>query len=131
VRRWLARLLGNRGERAAARHLRRKGYRILARQYRSRWGEIDLVAIDGETVVFVEVKTRRSHAAGTPAEAVTPAKQAQLTRLALAFLKQYRLLERRARFDVVAITWPEGARQPEIQHYPNAFESTGEGQMFC
>jgi putative endonuclease len=77
------------------------------------------------------VKTRRSTAAGHPVEAVTPAKQAQLTRLALAFLKEHGLLECRARFDIVAITWPTSARQPEIVHYLDAFPPVGEGQMFA
>ena len=130
MRGWLARWLGNRGERAAARYLRRQGFRILARQHSTRLGEIDLIALDGDCVVFVEVKTRRSESAGHPVEAVTPEKQRQLTRLALAWLKQHNLLEHRARFDVVAVLWPEGSRRPEIQHYRNAFEPVGFGQMY-
>lgn len=130
MRGWLTRWLGDRGERAAARYLRRQGFKILARQHSSRLGEIDLIALDGDCVVFVEVKTRRSDAAGHPVEAVTPDKQRQLTRLALAWLKQHNLLEHRARFDIVAILWPEGARHPEIQHYRNAFEPVGFGQMY-
>ena len=126
-----ARLLGDRGERLAARHLRRQGMRIVARQHRSRLGEIDLIAADAGCVVFVEVKTRRSDAAGRPEEAVTPAKQRQLTRLALEYLKRRGWLARRsARFDIVAITWPEGRSQPEIVHYRNAFEPTGVHGMF-
>ena len=126
---WLRKLFGDRGERAAARYLQRLGYRILARQSRSRVGEIDLIALDGETIVFVEVKTRSSHAAGHPTEAVHTAKQQQLTRAALVWLKQHRLLQARGRFDVIAITWQEGTA-PQIQHYKNAFEATGHGQMF-
>jgi putative endonuclease len=126
----LNRLLGNEGERRAAKYLRGLGYRILARQSSGRIGEIDLIALEGETIVFVEVKTRRSQAAGHPVEAVTPAKQRKLTNVALAYLKRHGLLERRARFDVVTIIWPSGARHPEITHYRNAFEPTGFGQMF-
>lgn len=126
---WLTRWLGDRGERLAVRHLKRQGYRILARQSRNRIGELDVVALDGETIVFVEVKTRSSQAAGHPVEALTPAKQYQLTRVALAWLKVRGLLERRARFDVVAITWGDGA-DPVIEHYRNAFEPVGRGQMF-
>ena len=126
----LARWLGDRGERAAARYLRRQGFKILARQHSNRLGEIDLIALDGDCVVFVEVKTRRSDSAGLPVEAVTPEKQRQLTRLALAWLKQHNLLENRARFDVVAILWPENSREPEITHYRNAFEPVGFGQMY-
>ncbi len=121
--------LGERGERAAARYLKRRGYRILARGNRLVPGELDLVALDRDTVVFVEVKTRRSADAGHPAEAVTPAKQRQLTRLAVTFLKRHGLLERRARFDVIAVTWPEGQR-PTIEHFPNAFEAVGRDEFY-
>jgi putative endonuclease len=136
---WLARLriawrryrsLGQRGERAAERYLRRLGYRIVARRDRGRLGELDLVAVDGRTVVFVEVKTRRTHQAGHPAEAVDLDKQRRLTRLALAFLKRHDLLEYPARFDVLAVTWPQSARHPVVEHIPNAFEAVGRGQMF-
>lgn len=122
--------LDRRGERAAERYLRHLGYTIVARRLRMRMGELDLVAVDGHTIVFVEVKTRRSHNAGHPAEAVGPEKQQQLTRLALAYLKRHDLLEYPARFDVVAVTWPDAARKPTIEHYPNAFPAIGRGQMF-
>ena len=125
----LNKLLGDRGERAAAKYLKQQGYRLLARQSRSRIGEIDLIALDGDTIVFVEVKTRSSHAAGHPTEAVTVVKQRQLTRTALAWLKRRKLLDARARFDVVAITWQETG-PPLIEHYQNAFEPTGDGQMY-
>lgn len=121
------RLLGDRGERAAARHLRRQGLRVLRRGYRTRHGEVDLIARDGDTVVFVEVKVRRS---GVPAEAVTPEKQRRITLAALHFLRRYGLLESRSRFDVVAILWPDPNGQPQIHHYPHAFEAVGKGQMF-
>ena len=121
------RLLGEGGERAAARYLRRKGLRILVRNYRVAQGEVDLIGRDGATVVFIEVKTRRQ---GAPAEAVTPEKQRRLTLAALHFLKKHRLLEHPCRFDVVAVVWPEGQRRPDIEHIPNAFEAVGRGQMF-
>jgi putative endonuclease len=126
---WLTRLLGNRGERLAVRRLKKLGYRILARQSRSRIGELDVVALDGECIVFVEVKTRSSQAAGHPTEAITFAKRQQLTRAALAWLKSHGQLEHRARFDVIAITWGDGA-EPVLEHYQNAFEPVGRGQMF-
>lgn len=129
--RWWKPTLGVRGERAAARYLRRRGFRIVARGTRFGRGELDLVAVEGRTVVFVEVKTRESHVAGTPEEAVDLAKQRRLTRLALVFLKRHDLLEHSARFDVVAVTWPEGSREPRIAHYRNAFEPPGKGQMFA
>jgi putative endonuclease len=127
---WLAGWLGNAGERAAARYLRRLGYRILARRYRTPLGELDLIARDNDCIVFVEVKTRRSQGAGQPFEAVDARKQAQLTRLALAFLKRYGWLERRARFDVVSIVWETAKQPPRITHYPNAFEPVGRGQLY-
>lgn len=94
-------------------------------------GEIDLIARDGASIVFVEVKTRRSTAAGRPLDAVHQEKQAQMTRLALAYLKRRQLLNHRARFDVVSIVWPQSPdHPPEVTHIRNAFEPTGEGQMF-
>jgi len=127
---WLGRLraekpLEVRGEAAAARFLKGLGYRILARRDRSKLGEIDLVALDGRKIVFVEVKTREAADEFSPAEAVDRAKQQRLTRLALAYLKRHGLLEAQARFDVVAVTWPPGARRPTIRHYVNAFEAAG------
>lgn len=122
--------LGLRGERYAAKWLKRQGMKIVAGGSRSRYGEIDIVAVDGQTVVFVEVKTRASDAGGSPAEAVDGKKQQHLVQSALAFLKMHNLLEYRARFDVVALTWPEGARKPVVQYVPNAFEPQGRGQFF-
>lgn len=122
--------LGVRGEMLAERHLKRLGYKIVARSRRTHLGELDLVAVDGRTVVFVEVKTRESHQAGHPAEAVDAKKQERLTRAALGYLKRHGLLEYSARFDVVAITWPAGGGQPTIEHFKNAFEPVGRGQMF-
>lgn len=136
---WLARLwprrylpdsLGNRGEAAAARFLERLGYRILERQMRGRFGELDLVAIDGEVIVFVEVKTRSTTSAGHPTEAITPAKQRKITQSGLAYLKRRRWLERRARFDVIAVLWSDSDSEPAVQHFVNAFDSTGFGQMY-
>jgi putative endonuclease len=124
----LSRLLGTQGEREAARYLRRQGLRILGRGYRTTSGEIDLIAREGDTLVFVEVKARRQ---GSPAEAVNFEKQRRLTRTALQFLKRYDLLEVRSRFDVVAIVWPDEARgRPQIEHIRDAFPAVGRGQMF-
>lgn len=123
--------LGQRGEAAAARFLKRLGYTIVARGTHIRRGEIDIIAVDGRMIVFVEVKTRDSTAAGEPYEAVDLKKQERLTRLALVYLKRHGLLENPARFDVVSIIWPSHLRRPEIRHIKNAFEATGSGQMFC
>ena len=123
--------LGERGEVAAARYLRRKGYTIVARQAREGYGELDLVAVDHGVVVFVEVKTRQSDLAGHPAEAVDLDKQRRLTRAALAFLRRHHLLDHPVRFDVVAVRWPARARRPVIDHIPHAFEPPGQGQFFA
>jgi putative endonuclease len=123
---WM-RMLGEKGERAAARHLRRRGMRIVTRGYHTPWGEIDLVARDGDYLVFVEVKTRRR---GVPAEAVTQEKQRRLTLAALHFLRRHDLLEQRCRFDVVAIVWPDDSRPPQVEHIRDAFEAVGRGQSF-
>jgi putative endonuclease len=135
LRRWLGekfrpRTLGEKGEAAAIRFLKRKGYVIVARQDRGMLGEIDIVAVDGKTVVFVEVKTRRSHDVGRPEEAVGPDKQRRLSRLAMGYLKRHCLLEQPARFDVIAVTWPLDAKRPQIEHFENAFQAVGTGQMF-
>jgi putative endonuclease len=132
---WLARWfrpksLGERGEDHAARYLKRLGYHLLGRGMGSRVGEIDIVAVDGRTVVFVEVKTRSSTAAGSPAEAIDGRKQDRMTRAALAYLKAQGLLEYQARFDVIAITWPEGVRAPAVEHFQDAFPAVGRGQLF-
>ena len=123
--------LGDWGERIAERQLRRDGMRIVARQARSGLGEIDLVAVDGRTVVFVEVKTRRSHEMGHPLEAITGAKQRRLCRAALAYLRRNHLLDCDARFDAVAVTVAEKAdRQPTVLHLRNAFEPSDAYQLF-
>ncbi len=127
VRTFWNRLLGDRGERAAARFLRRKGLRVITRGYRTRHGEIDLIAREGEVLVFVEVKSRRR---GVPAEAVTPEKRRRITLAALHFLRKHNLLDIRSRFDIVAIVWPDERGEPQIEHLPNAFEAVGRGQMF-
>ncbi|MDA1231399.1 MAG: YraN family protein [Planctomycetota bacterium] len=123
-------LLGDRGERAAVRFLKQLGYRIIAKQYRNNYGEVDIIAQDGNVMVFVEVKTRTSTNDGQPFEAVDLRKQEKITRVALAWLKQYGRLEQPARFDVVSILWPDDKGEPQIQHFRNAFEATGRGQFF-
>ncbi|WZO97540.1 YraN family protein [Isosphaeraceae bacterium EP7] len=129
-RRFWSRWLGARGEREAARWLRSQGYRIITRGYSTSAGEIDLIARDGDVLVFVEVKTRQQ---GNPAEAVDAGKQRRLTLAALHFLRHHRLLNApgvRGRFDVVAIVWPEGGGTPRIDHIRGAFDAVGQGQFF-
>ncbi|MGI9517560.1 MAG: YraN family protein [Pirellulaceae bacterium] len=127
--------LGQRGERAAERFLSRRGFKIVARGYSNHVGEIDLIGIDvrskPRTVVFVEVKTRQTDLRGLPVEAVDERKQRQITETAMVYLRQHHLLENRFRFDIIGIMWPEETRRPEINHYMNAFEPTGRGQLFA
>ena len=127
LRALLSKMLGDAGERLAARTLRRKGLRIITRGYRTYHGEIDLIAREGNRLVFVEVKTRRQ---GVPAEAVTQEKQRRLTLTSLEFLKRHHLLNAPCRFDIVAIVWPSGGGSPIVDHFENAFEPVGKYQMF-
>lgn len=124
--------LGVRGERAAAKLLRKKGYIIVAGGVRKPYGEIDLIAVQNrERVVFVEVKTRRNDRAGDPALAVDSEKQARIAKTALGFLKANDLLESPLRFDIVAILWPVDASKPtRVVHHEAAFEPPGQGQFY-
>ena len=122
--------LGKRGERVASRYLRRQGWRIIAARSRELLGELDLVAVDQGTIVFVEVKTRRSFRAGSPAEAVDVRKQRRLARLALVYLKRHGLLGHPIRFDVVGLTWPKGSRRPKLEHFRDAVRSSLVQQMW-
>jgi putative endonuclease len=111
--------LGKSGEDQAAAELERRGYAILARRYRTKHGEIDIVARDRETIVFVEVKARSTGEFGTAASAVTSQKQRRLVSMAWDYLVRHRLGDVACRFDVVAIDGEgEGAA---ITVYPNAF----------
>lgn len=114
--------LGDRGENMAAKYLRNQGYKILERNFRCDMGEIDIVARDGKVLVFVEVKTR-AYDDPTPEEQVNLAKQHQITKAGKFYLTRYGTPQPAARFDVVAIVWPQG-RDPIIRHTPNAFEAT-------
>jgi putative endonuclease len=114
--------LGKAGEDCACRELERRGYAILARRYRCRFGEIDIVAREGETVVFVEVKARTSSRFGEPAEAVTLHKQTRVVAIAEEYLARHRLRQARCRFDVVAISFsPRG--QTVVEVFRNAFDA--------
>ena len=121
---WIAELraqlpLGPRGERAAEKYLRRNGYRIVERNFRAAGAEIDIVAMDGDTLVFVEVKTRRSCEAGAPEEAVDERKQKQIRRAAEIFATRYCADDVTMRFDIVAID--ASGKRLEIQLLRNAF----------
>lgn len=110
---------GVRGEEAAETYLAGKGLTPLARRYREKCGEIDLIMADGDCVVFVEVKTRFSAAAGLGAMAVTPQKQRRIARCATVYLMKQKWLNKSIRFDVVEVN------RDGIIHIPNAFQPGG------
>lgn len=111
---------GQASEDAAARFLKRNGYKIVERNFRNALGEIDIVARHKGVLVFVEVKARRSQAYGSPKGAVTPAKQRKLSQVALAYLKNLGGTQTPARFDVVTVQ--AAADGPRIEVIANAFE---------
>jgi len=112
--------LGRRGEEIAIRFLKKKGYRILLRNYVCKMGEMDIIAREKDTLVFIEVKSRTSTAFGPPQLAVNSTKQTQLSKVALYFLKEKKLQDVKARFDVVAILL--GPRGEEIELIKDAFD---------
>lgn len=114
---------GDLGESAAARHLEAKGYRIQHRNWRFRQWELDLVCRDGETLVFVEVKTRHSKTMGNPADALNHTKQARLVKAASQYLSKHDLWDEPCRFDFVAVIVTNDAM--DVEHIENAFDLTG------
>ena len=114
--------LGRRGEEAAERFLVSAGYRILARRYRTRAAEIDLIAEDGDTLVFVEVKARSSTSSGRPSEAVDGRKRARIAGAASLYLASRGAYERACRFDVVEVL-ERGGAPPRIRLIRDAFEA--------
>jgi putative endonuclease len=115
--------LGREGEALAAAFLRKKGYRIIEENYRCPLGEADIIAVDGKTLCFVEVKTRSTCRYDRPEGAVHERKQQKLSRTALWYLKEKRLQHVKARFDVIAIS--RRGSLNEIHHFENAFEVSG------
>ena len=114
--------LGKLGESLAVEELERRGYAIVARRYRTRHGEIDIVAEDGDTLVFVEVKARASGEFGFAVEGVTRWKQLQLASMAAEYLARKDITDRPCRFDVVAIDDAETC--PVLTVFPDAFDAT-------
>ncbi|MBI3989976.1 MAG: YraN family protein [candidate division NC10 bacterium] len=113
--------LGERGELAAKAYLQALGYRILLENYTTPAGEVDLIAKDGEVLVFVEVKARSSSGYGPPEAAVTPWKQRQIARAAERYLLEAGLKETACRFDVVAVTFSSDEGSPQITLIKDAF----------
>jgi len=116
--------LGRKGERAAVQFLKKQGYRILHRNWKSPLGEIDIIAKDGKTLCFVEVKTRSDESYGGAVEAVRPAKQAQIVRAALGFLMQHQVPVQDCRFDVVAIQFDPKGKDADCELIQDAFPAT-------
>ncbi|HUU43396.1 MAG TPA: YraN family protein [Planctomycetota bacterium] len=113
--------LGRWGEKQAVRFLKKHGYRVLGRNVASGVGEIDVVARDGDEVVFVEVKTRTDEDFGGPLLAVDRAKRRKLVQLARTWLARHRLDEVACRFDVVGVTFLDEKKHPDIELVKNAF----------
>ena len=113
--------LGEHGEDLAVRALEREGYAILARRYRVRAGEIDVVALDGDCLAFVEVKTRRGAECGDGADAVTPRKRRRIAAVAADFLARHHVRATSCRFDVVSVAVVDGA--PRVDIIRNAFDA--------
>src|SRR5260221_10734566 len=127
---WWRKWFGSRSERTAARFLRKLSYRILASNLSDQLGEIDLLALDGGTIVVVEVRSSESKDCQALASTVDAEKQKRLTNATLRFLQRKKLLNVSVRFDVLAICWPPEESKPTIRHYVNAFEATGRFQMY-
>ncbi|MBI4336005.1 MAG: YraN family protein [Candidatus Omnitrophica bacterium] len=124
---WCMRSHGALGEKLAEEFLKRNGYKILARRFLCRFGELDIVAQDSEAIVFVEVKLKASSEFGMPYEAIDRRKQARIVRSAMAFIKRHRLEDYDFRFDVVSILSKEGTK-PQIELIKDAFD---EGVIRC
>ncbi len=113
--------LGKKGEDLAADYLKQQGLSIVEQNYRQKTGEIDIIARDGNCLVFVEVKTRNSVQYGMPYEAVTARKQMQISKTALDYLTRNKLADQAARFDVISIIMKKDGKA-EIEHLPNCFD---------
>lgn len=113
---------GKTAENTAARFLKARGYKILERNYKTKFGEIDIIAQQEGVICFLEVKARRSLNSGVPQEAVSTSKQRQISKVAVYYLKSNNLLERPARFDVLALLYVNSL--PEVTLITNAFELT-------
>lgn len=113
------RSIGNRGEDLACEFLSKQGYKILERNYRIRGGEIDIVAREGEWLIFVEVKTRYSHEYGVPQESITPYKMRALLKTALFYVVKSKWGDKPYRLDLVAIDYANSQDQPEVELIKN------------
>lgn len=122
-----AKSTGAGGERWAERYLLRQGHWIIERNVRTRFSEIDLVTLDGNTIVFIEVKTRSAGQRGTPLDSVDENKQNRLTRAAASYLHRHDLDRQMARFDVIAVVITSCHHPPQLRYLRNAFDAAEEG----
>lgn len=113
--------VGKFGEEEAVRFLKKKRYDIIARNWRNKFGEIDIIALDRETVVFVEVRTKMTGDFGTPQESVTKVKMRQIVKAASNYIREKRLEEESIRFDFIGVIADKDAGKPSISHIENAF----------
>jgi len=116
--------LGNAAEESAADFLKQRGFSIIKRNYRNKLGEIDIIAQDKGVICFVEVKARRSLNYGLPQEAVSEIKRRKISRVAISYLKENKLLNTRSRFDVVSVLYT--GNSPKISLIQDAFELEGD-----
>jgi putative endonuclease len=114
--------LGADGERAAERHLKGLGYKVLDKNWRCQWGELDLVCARGDLIVFVEVKTRTGDGLTTPADGLTSDKRKRVASAARAYLSAKHFWQRPCRFDLILVVREDN--RMEVEHVPNAFDAT-------
>lgn len=112
--------IGKMGEREAAKYLSKSNYKILQLNFRSKFGEIDIIAMHKDTIVFIEVKTRKNNLYGTPGQAVNKSKQRKIIKTALFYLKIKNIYHKNVRFDIVEV-WQENNKVMDIHIIPNAF----------
>jgi len=125
-RRWF----GQRSEKFAAKYLRRIGFKIIAANLADQFGELDLIARDGDVIVVIEVRSKVDPDPQVAANSVDFNKQKRITEATLRFLSRSGLLGQTVRFDVLALGWPANVSEPAVLHIKNAFEATGRFQMF-
>jgi putative endonuclease len=117
--------IGSQGEDLAVSYLMRRKYKILCRNYRCRFGEIDIIACRKKIIAFIEVKTRRSATFGSPQEAIHRAKQRTIVRVAMRYMQEHRIQDAHARFDVIAVRHTQNGSS--IEHITEAFDLTDIG----
>jgi len=111
---------GNKGEKIAEDFLRNKGYKIIQRNYRCAFGEIDIIAEYIDTIIFVEVRTKSTDNFGSPQDSITSSKIDKISKTAIMYIQEKNLIDQACQFDVIAITYKTG--KPNISHIENAFE---------